>query len=354
MAKENQNATEDEDFGTTMYFDEDGEPLQKEAPPTKEPQQKKGEAPAKDDDDDDIDVEIVDDTPEEDRGRKPMPKEIVDELELEESKEEYSKSVRERMDQLRKVWHDERRAREAAERQNQEYTSVTQRMHQELQQLRKQLSSGETWALDQAKKRAELEVDRAKRLYAEAYEEGDSKKIADAQEAMGKAISEFDRVSQMRPIYNTLQDEPEPVYNQQQQRAPQQNAPKVDPRAQEWAQENEWFGKDDEMTSFALGVHKKLVEGGVAPDTDEYYERLDARMRQVFPDQFKSAKTDDDGEEEKPKKEQQSRTVVAPAARAPRSKNKVTLTKSQLAIAKKIGVSPEQYAKELLKLNEGN
>lgn len=351
-------AVEDDDFQTTTYFDANGDQVTKSGQPA--PAQKKPEPEPEpeievkedDTDDEEFEVEVVDDTPEEDRGRDPLPDDIKKNLEVEESAEEYSKKVKERMNQLRKAWHDERRAREEAERQNQEYTNVTQEMHRRLQGYEKQLSEGESWALEQARKRAELEVQHAKRLYAEAYEEGDTNKIVEAQEAMSRAITHFDRTHSMQPRFQGLQKPQEEVYNQPQQQPTQQPKPQVDPKAQAWADENaEWFGKDDEMTSFALGVHKRLVEGGTPPDTDEYYEALDARMREVFPSAFKS-----DEPEDPPKKEkQQSPTVVAPASRTPKGgKNKVVLTKSQLAIAKKIGVSPEQYAREVRKLNGGN
>jgi hypothetical protein len=212
---------------------------------------------------------------------------------------------------------------------------------QERDALRQRLSTGETWALEETKKRAVLEVAEAKRAYRDAYEEGDAEKIADAQAQLSVATVDQQRVQQIQPQF-TLQPEQKPVYNQPQAETPV-SAPEPDTRAKEWGDENEWFGADDEMTSFALGVHQKLVKEGVPPSTNHYYERIDARMREVFPGKFEDA----------PKKgKRQPSTVVAPAGRTPKGR-KVVLTKSQVSIAKRLGVSPEDYAKEVIKQQMG-
>jgi len=287
-----------------------------------------------------IEVEVEDDTPEADQDRKPLPKEVTDELEgLDDTDEveEYSANVKRRISQMKKAWHDERRAKEQAERERTEAATLTQRMMVERDALKTRLSEGEVWALDEAKRRAELEVENAKRLYRDAYEEGDSDRIADAQQALSRATLVQDRAAQLTPQYN-LQPQDNSVYNQAAPE-PQVTAPEPDTRAKEWGDSNKWFGEDDEMTSFALGLHQKLVKEGVPPSTDYYYERIDARMKEVFPDSFEGA----------PKKEKrQPSTVVAPAGRTPKGK-KVVLTKSQVSIANRLGVTPEDYAKELMK-----
>lgn len=307
-----------------------------------------------DDDEDGVEVEIIDDTPDEDKDRQPLPKRIVEDLEQEEAAEEYSAKVKERIKQLKKAWHDERRAKEATQRENAEFTDKTKLLFGEVQNLRKQLGEGESWALGEAKRRAELELEKAKSLYKAAYDEADPDKLADAQEAMSRAVSHFDRVSTMKPRYEGLQNAPEPVYNQPQRQPQAAPQPKVAQAALDWGSKNDWFGTDDEMTSFALGVHKKLVEGGTPPDTDEYYEKLDSRMRQVFSDYFAEEGQDlESGEPKNKKQTQRPTTIVAPVSRTPKG-TKVALTKSQLAIAKKLGVSPEQYAKEVSRLSKGN
>jgi len=287
-----------------------------------------------------IEVEVEDDTPTSDRGREPLPKEITDNLDNEEV-EDYSAKVKQRIDQMKKAWHDERRAKETASRERDEAATFTKQLMQERDALRQRLSTGETWALTETKRRAELEVAEAKRAYRDAYEEGDAEKIADAQAQLSSATADQQRVQQIQPQF-TLQPEQKPVYNQPQAETPA-SAPEPDTRAKEWGDENEWFGADDEMTSFALGVHQKLVKEGVPPSTNHYYERIDARMREVFPGKFEDA----------PKKgKRQPSTVVAPVGRTPKGR-KVVLTKSQVSIAKRLGVSPEDYAKEVIKQQMG-
>lgn len=305
-----------------------------------------------DDDSDDLELEIVDDTPPADRNRSPLPDEVVEELE-QDAADDYSAKVKQRIDQLKKAWHDERRAKEQAAREREAAAEYAQRLQAERDKLRNDLSSGETWALEQAKQRAALQLEAAKRKYRDAYEQGDSEAITDAQQELSRATYQAERVNLLSPRYtqqnvaaqqnSALQQTSQQVYNNQAQ--PQVSAPEPDDKAKSWGDRNEWFGKDDEMTSFALGVHQKLVKDGVPPSTDEYYERIDARMREVFPDRF---------EQEPPKrKKRQPSTVVAPAGRTPKGK-KVVLTQSQVAMAKRLGISPEAYAREVQKLEANN
>jgi len=309
---------------------------------------------------DDLELEIVDDTPPEDRNRKPLPEEVVEELEKD-AAEEYSAKVKQRIDQLKKAWHDERRAKEEAAREREAAAEYARRLQAERDKLRTELSSGESWALEQAKERARLNLEAAKRAYRDAYEMGDSEAIVDAQEKLAQATYQAERTNLLSPRYSAqnvaaqqnsaLQQTTQPVYNNTQAQ-PQVSAPEPDAKAAEWGQRNEWFGKDDEMTSFALGVHQKLVKDGIPPSTDEYYERIDARMREVFPDRFGDAQPPEEKEPPKRKKRQPS-TVVAPAGRTPKGK-KVVLTQSQVAMAKKLGISPEAYAREVQKLEANN
>lgn len=295
---------------------------------------------AKAEPEDDIEVEIVDDTPKADQGREPLPDEVKEELENVDA-EEYSAKVKQRIDQMKKAWHDERRAKEQAAREREEAARLTKTLMEERDALKRQLAEGESWALEQAKQRATLQLEQAKRAYRDAYEQGDSEMITNAQQELSRATYQAEQIAGMSPRY-ALQPEPEQVYNQFKEPEQPVRAPAPDQKASDWGSRNEWFGNDDEMTSFALGVHQKLVRDGIPPSTDEYYERIDARMREVFPDKFEDA----------PKKEKRRPTTnVAPASRTTKGK-KVALTRSQLAIAKKLGVSPEAYAKELMKQQE--
>jgi hypothetical protein len=300
---------------------------------------------------DDFELEIVDDTPPADRNRKPLPDEVKEELDNEVEAEEYSAKVKQRIDQMKKAWHDERRAKEEAAREREAAVTYAKQLQAERDKLRGQLTQGEQWALEQAKGRAQLQLEAAKRAYRDAYEQGDSDAIAEAQQNLSRATYQADQANAMYPLFNTpqrsqnsaLQQQPEQVYNQPQQ--PRVRAPEPDAQAREWGDRNKWFGNDDEMTSFALGLHQKLTKEGIPPSTSEYYERIDARMREVFPDKF---------EDSAPKKEKRRpSTVVASAGRTPKGK-KVVLTQSQVAMAKRLGISPEAYAREVMKLENSN
>lgn len=297
---------------------------------------------------DDFEIEIEDDTPEVDRGKKPADPELVQQLETDEL-EDYTRDVKTKIKQYKKVFHDERRAKEAAEREKQEAIAVAQKLYNEVKSLKSRVNSSEEVAIDSFKTSAERELEMAKREYKEAYDSGDSDKLVDAQDKMTSAKMKleqagnaFDQVKNRK----ALQEEENEVQIPQNQYKPVR-----DPKAASWQERNSWFGQDDEMTSLALGLHEKLVkENGVAyATTDEYYKRIDNTMRKRFPENFEDA---DDNEVEAPSVKTATRkpsTVVAPAARSTASK-KVRLTTSQQAIARKLGISPEQYVKELLKM----
>jgi hypothetical protein len=275
--------------------------------------------------DDDFEIEVVDDTPKADRNRKASepPTDVTDE-EL----EDYSDKVRKRIQHFSKGYHDERRAKEEAHRQSQELERVTQQLMEENKKLKGNVNKNQTALLEQAKKNASIESENAKRAYKEAYESGDSDAVLDAQDKLTNAKLKSERLANFK--LPTLQEEEKPVQAEVEQIAPAQ----VDTRAADWQKANSWFGPDDEMTSLALGLHNKLVKQGVSPQSDEYYESIDTRMRQVFPDNFEDAE---------PKRKTQ---VVAPATRST-SPKKVTLTRTQVQIAKRLGLTPEQYAKQV-------
>lgn len=312
------------------------------SPKEAEPKEVKVEAKVQDND---IDLEIEDDTPPQDKGRDPLPKEVVDELEKDELTD-YSERVKQRMAQLKKVWHDERRAKEAADRERQEAIKFAQQIAEENKKLKTTLSSGEETYLQTLKSALEQQLNMAKRDYREAYDLGDSEKIIEAQQKMNDAQFRLSEAQRYTPQYkNTLQEAEKEVYIPQSQ--PQ--APKPDSKALAWQDKNEWFGKDEEMTSLALGVHEKLVRSGIDPTTDEYYRRIDSTMQKRFPEYFGDATLD----EETPAERTKPSTVVAPATRSTAPK-KVRLTKTQVALAKKFGLTPEQYARETLKLERTN
>lgn len=286
---------------------------------------------------DDFDIEVVDDTPPEDRGRKPSePPEDVTEEEL----EAYSEKVRKRIQHFTKGYHDERRAKEQAMREREELERLAQKLVDENSKLKGTVSKNQAVLIEQAKKQVAVELEQAKRAYKDAYESGNGDALLEAQDKLTSARLRSERVENFK--VPALQEEQNEVQTQEEDTTAPVTV-KPDDKAVQWADANPWFGTDDEMTSFALGLHKKLVTNGVDPQSDEYYQSINARMRHVFPENFEDAQTQ---EVDKPKRNQ---NVVAPATRSTAPK-KVKLTQTQVAIAKRLGVPLEQYAKQVADL----
>ena len=283
-----------------------------------------------------FEIEVEDDTPEEDRGKKPSDPEFVESLEKDEL-EEYSDAAKKKISQFKKVMHDERRAKEAAQREQEEAIELARRVLSENKALKQRLNTGEEQLVNSYKDAALKEVEMAKREYREAYEAGDTDRIVDAQEKLTEAKMKVQQADRFIPQRNALQEQENEVQIQQQS----QQRPQKDAKAESWRETNNWFGQDDEMTSLALGVHEKLVkENGMAyATTDEYYKRIDATMRKRFPEYFN---------EEVEVETRKPSNVVAPATRSTSSK-RVKLKQSQINLAKRLGLTPEQYAQELLK-----
>lgn len=310
-------------------------PDEEEVKPTAETDGKEG----------DFEIEIEDDTPPKDRGRKPSQPEFVEEMEKDELSE-YSAEAKKKIDGFKKIYHDERRAKEAADRERQEALDLAKKLYEENKTLKGRVNSTESIAVDSFKSNAEQELIMAKKEYREAYESGDSEKLVDAQEKMTSAKIKLDRAldaSQNLNQRRALQEQENEV------KIPQQSEKSVvrDQKATSWQERNPWFGQDDEMTSLALGLHEKLVKtnGMAYATTDEYYKRIDETMRKRFPENFEETEVS----EERSSPRTKPSTVVAPASRSTSSK-KIKLNTSQQAIAKKLGLTNEQYARELLKM----
>jgi len=293
---------------------------------------------------DDVEIEVVDDTPEPDRDRAPLKAEKQEDEGQEEEMDKYSDSVQKRMNQLTHRYHDERRAREAVERQNQEAIQLAQVILAENERLQKAYQEGSQDYLKQVQYKIEYAQKLADDKFRKAYEAGDTEGLLEAQKLRDDIALERTRLENFNfappAQQNTLQNQQQPVYNEApvEHRFPQ--APQRDERAEEWAAKNPWFGADEEMTSLAYGLHSKLVKSGIDPTSDGYYATIDKRMRDVFPDYFG-----------KPKEKPKVSSPVAPAGRTTAGK-KMTLTATQVALAKKLGVSLEQYAKHVAKLQE--
>jgi hypothetical protein len=250
------------------------------------------------------------------------------------------------MAQLKKVYHDERRAKESADREREEAIRFAKSIADENRKLKTTLSSGEEDYLKVMKDSQEKDLAAAKREYREAYDSGDTDQIVEAQARMNEAQYKLSQVQTLKPQYNTVQEATDSVDFKQ--NTPQPKAPVPDAKAKAWQDDNPWFGKDTEMTSLALGVHENLVRNGVNPTSDEYYRSINSTMQKRFPEKF----GDNSLEQVKPAQRKPS-NVVAPATRSTAPK-KVRLTKTQIALAKKFKLTPEQYARELVKSENAN
>ena len=293
--------------------------------------------------DGDVEVEVVDDTPIQDRGRKPLDREVEDPTDDE--IENYSDKVKGRIKELTHARHDERRAKEATMREKQELERLAQQLINENKQLKQYVSTGSEQYGNMAKSAAEAELEKARRQYKDAQEAFDTDAIIAAQEALTDAKWRLEQAKSFRPP--PLQTEEYDV--QTRQSAPEQAQP--DEKTLRWQAKNQWFGSNgfEEVTSFALGLHQKLVNNGVDPRSDDYFEHIDARVKSKFPEVF-------GGTEDKPRSGDSPRRPAAVAAPATRSSGakKVQLTQTQVALAKKFGLTPQQYAAQVAKLESQN
>jgi hypothetical protein len=293
-----------------------------------------------------INVEIVDDTPKEDRNIEPLPNEIKNDLETADTSADYSKNVKDKFTQYKKAWHDERRAKEAALREQQEALSAAQAILDENHRLKEILQNGEKELISSYQNSAEMEVSQARKAYKEAYDSGDSDALAEAQEDMMRAQLKLDKTKNFKPTVQ-IDENRVKIQNKQIQQPAQ-----MDDKVAEWVSNNPWYVDPEKksMSKYAVFIHEELEEkfGRAFIGTNEYFKRIDLEVKRRFPEEFDDIEVKND-EEEKPQRTSRLSTVVAPARRSTSSK-KVVLTKTQVALAKKFGLSPEQYARELNKL----
>jgi hypothetical protein len=307
----------------------------------------------------DLELEIVDDRPEEDR-RAPKVESSADDSDDDELSG-YSERVQKRINKLRYEQNEERRQREAAERLREEAVSYAQAVTAKNKEYESLINRGEAALISQIKDKAQLALETAREQYKKAYEEGDTDNVVAAQESLMRAQTElteagkYEQALAKKPVSVPDDAYQQQVYQQQlareQQFAQQQSQPQVEPQAQEWATNNPWFMRDgyEEMTSTAYGVHTALVKKGVAPNSTEYFETIDATMRQRYPDFDWQDSSDTDGRSASVTASQPS-SVVAPSSRSNGAKpRKIRLTASQIALAKRIGLTNEQYAMQLIK-----
>ena len=305
---------------------------------------------------DDLEIIIEDDTPEEDRNAKPMPEEIVKKLETadEDAEELDPKAQKERLRQYKKVWNDERRRADAADRERQEALDLAKRIVEENKRLKETLTSGEKTYIETMQTNADLELSAAKVAYREAIDSGDPERMVEAQVRLSQATNKLEQSKNFRPNISLQREE-----NEVQIPQVEQQRPKIDTKTQAWLDQNPWYGSKKAMSNFAVGIHEELVDdyGPGVVGTDKYFQHIDKTMRKKFPEYFD---TEEESSQAAPEKESQATpsktkpsTVVAPATRSTSSKQ-VRLKTSQMALIKKLGLTADVYAREQQKLEASN
>jgi len=286
--------------------------------------------------DEQIIVDVEDNTPLEDRNKEPMEEKVKSDLYNDEL-EDYSTKVKKKLIQMKRLAHEERRDKENAVREQQEAISFAQKVMEENKRLKSNLDNSEKNVLATVQRAVQMELDAAKKDYREAYDSGDTDKVMDAQERLTQATLKADKVKNFKPT--PLQEE-KPVVQTAPEPTPQY---RPDPSAQAWQQQNPWFGEDEEMTSLALGLHEKLRREGVQVSSQEYYRKIDATIRRRFPEKF------EEEVEQNERSVARKSSVVAPATRSTSAK-RVRLNPNEMSVAKKLNLTPEQYAKAKLEM----
>ena len=289
-----------------------------------------------------IEIEVVDDTPAQDRGRAALDRPVEDPTD--EEINSYSDKVKGRIKELTHARHDERRAKESTIREKQELENLAQQLLDENRQLKEYANTGAKQYAETVKHAVSSDLETARRNFKAAQEAFDTDAIIAANEALTDAKLRMISAENFKPA--PLQTASDNV----QIRKSEPVAVEPDDKTLRWQAKNQWFGQPgyEELTSFSLGLHQKLVNSGVDPRSDEYFERIDARIKSTFPEVF--------GREEKPKSVDGSKKAATVVASATRSSGvrKVEMSPTQIALAKKFGLTPQQYAVELAKLEKQN
>jgi hypothetical protein len=288
----------------------------------------------------DVDIQIEDDTPEVDRRARPLDKEVEDPTD--EEIENYTQGAQNRIKQLTHARHDERRAKEAVSREKDELERMAAAILEENRKLKEYVKSGEITYAETLQAKAEAEMEMARRKYKEAQESYDSDAMLAAQENLTDAKMKLESAKNFKPT--PLQTDNSAV----QMQSSSQEAPRLDDKTLRWQAKNQWFGTPgyEEMTAFALGLHQKLVATGIDPRSDDYFARVDGRLKQVFPELLGISESAD----RKADPVKKPATVVASSSRSSGAKKVVKLTTTQQRLADKFGLSHKQYAQEVLKL----
>jgi len=317
--------------------------------------------PDKDDiaaEDDKFEVEIEDDTPKEDRRRRPDPEGPPDDP-TEDELASYDEKVQARIKKFTRGYHDERRAKEEALREREAAETFAKQVFEENKRLQQQLSTGSKAFIEQSQTSADMMLANAKKKYKEAYENGDVDAIADAQAEIAQATLKMDKAQGLRPI----------EVEEKEYTPPKPEASQLNPRTQKWVNSNnDWWGIDDEMTMAAMGIDRKLQKlyGPDYVGTEKYFETIDKTMRKRFPEHFEDVQSEEedtpppkkrvsepvDEDDEPPRRAQKITTVVGAASRST-PPNRIRLKASEAAIARRLGVPIEEYAKQVAQLKRG-
>lgn len=311
-------------------------------------------AAAKGTGDDEVELEIVDDTPEKDRGRTPLKPEKVAAITAEPTEEElasYSENVQKRIKQMQHAFHDQRRAADAAQRERDAAVEYARAVQEKAKQIEQRYVEGEKTYVSGMQEKAKQGIEAAEAELLAATEQFDAAKIVAAQRKLTSALMEAEKFKNWQAPPS--QAEKSVVQLPSIETAPRVTAPEPDSRAKAWLAKNQWFEADKEMTGFAYGVDAKLAAQGISAATnpDAYYAEIDRRLREVFPDRFEG---DDQSQraDKRASRQDPPPTTVAPVRRSSSGKRVVTLTRSQEALARKLGISPADYAAEVVKLEQ--
>ena len=289
---------------------------------------------------DELEVEIIDDVPEGDRNREALTESPEpDENEL----ASYSDRVKKRIGVLQRAFHDERRAKEQSSRERDEAMSYANSIVAKNKSLVQKSNDDASLLHETWKSKAETDLDSARKAYKSAYESGDADAVVDAQDALNRATMRHENSISFKP---TLQTQEIPVEPENSVRT----APPPDDAAVSWASKNSWFGKDRLMTGMAYGLHEELISSGIHPQRDaaKYYGEINQQMRKRFPDYGWG---DSEGKEPR---QRTSANIVAPVTRTSSGGKKVSLTQTQVAIAKRLNIPLAEYAKQVAVLESMN
>jgi len=291
-------------------------------------------------DQDEVEIELVDDTPEVDRGREPLDRPVVEPSEDELAS--YSKNVQSRMKELTRVRHDERRAKEALAREKQDLERIAQQLYDENNTLKQYVHNGSKQYMDQSKTLAENELEAARTQYKKAQEAFDADAILAAQESLLEAKMKINALNNVRQA---------PLQQTENRVQPQQYAepePQLDEKTLRWQAKNQWFSSEgfEDVSSYALGLHKKLMNAGYNPRSDEYFAAIDTRIKEKFPEVFGNERKSNESSK-------RPVSVVSPSSRST-GKKTIQMTPRAMALAKKFGITPQQYAIQQAKLENSN